>query len=109
MAWSCSSGAQRDYAELPVVLMTAYGSVSTAVEAMKRGAADYLTKPFERDELLIVVQKVLRQQRLESEVADLHGTLKSATASNNIVGSSRADATVFSLDRTRRRRPTFRS
>ena len=48
---------RRDHADLPVVLMTAYGSVSTAVEAMKRGAADYLTKPFERDELLIVVSR----------------------------------------------------
>ena len=45
---------------LPVVLMTAHGTVSTAVEAMKRGAADYLTKPFERDELLMVIEKVLR-------------------------------------------------
>jgi two-component system NtrC family response regulator len=88
---------QRDYAEMPVVLMTAYGSVSTAVEAMKRGAADYLTKPFERDELLIVVQKVLRQQRLESEVADLHGTLKERYSLNNIIGSSAPMQRVFSL------------
>ena len=77
--------ARRDHSDLPVVLMTAYGSVSTAVEAMKRGAADYLTKPFERDELLIVVQKVLRQHKLESEVADLHGTLRERCSLNNII------------------------
>jgi len=87
----------RDYADMPVVLMTAYGSVSTAVEAMKRGAADYLTKPFERDELLIVVQKVLRQHRLESEVADLHGTLRERYSLNNIIGSSAPMQRVFSL------------
>ena len=88
---------RRDHADLPVVLMTAYGSVSTAVEAMKRGAADYLTKPFERDELLIVVQKVLRQQRLETEVADLHGTLRERYRLDNIIGSSAPMQEVFSL------------
>jgi len=86
-----------DYTDLPVVLMTAYGSVSTAVEAMKRGAADYLTKPFERDELLIVVQKVLRQHKLESEVASLHGTLRERYSLNNIIGKSAPMQSVFSL------------
>ena len=62
---------------LPVVLMTAFGTVSTAVDAMKRGAADYLTKPFERDELLLVIEKVMRQRRLEDEVASLRGVLLS--------------------------------
>ncbi len=88
---------RRDHPDLPVVLMTAYGSVSTAVEARKRGAADYLTKPFERDELLIVVQKVLRQQQLETEVADLRGTLRERYSLNNIVGSSAPMQQVFSL------------
>ncbi len=88
---------RREHPDLPVVLMTAYGSVSTAVEAMKRGAADYLTKPFERDELLIVVQKVLRQQQLETEVADLHGTLRDRYSLNNIVGNSAPMQQVFSL------------
>jgi two-component system NtrC family response regulator len=88
---------RRDHADLPVVLMTAYGSVSTAVEAMKRGAADYLTKPFERDELLIVVQKVLRQYKLENEVASLHGTLRERYSLNNIVGSSAPMQAVFSM------------
>jgi DNA-binding NtrC family response regulator len=89
--------ARKDHPELPVVLMTAYGSVSTAVEAMKRGAADYLTKPFERDELLIVVQKVLRQRRLESEVASLHGSLKQRFRLDRLVGSAPSMQQVFSL------------
>ena len=89
--------ARRDHTDLAVILMTAYGSVSTAVEAMKRGAADYLTKPFERDELLIVVQKVLRQHRLENEVADLHGTLRERYSLNNIIGNSAPMQRVFSL------------
>ena len=88
---------RHDHTDLPVVLMTAYGSVSTAVEAMKRGAADYLTKPFERDELLIIVQKVLRQHRLESEVANLRGTLRERYSLNNIIGNSAPMQRVFSL------------
>ena len=50
-------------AALPVVLMTAHGSVSSAVAAMKHGAADYLTKPFEKEELIVVLEKTLRQSR----------------------------------------------
>src|SRR6185436_12625642 len=45
--------------ELPVVLMTAYADVATAVEAMKLGAFDYITKPFEGDELLIAVKRAM--------------------------------------------------
>jgi DNA-binding NtrC family response regulator len=82
---------------LPVILMTAFGSVSTAVDAMKRGAADYLTKPFERDELLLVVDKAIRQRRLEDEVASLHGVLKDRTKLRNIVGSSAPMQELFSL------------
>ena len=82
---------------LPVVLMTAYGTVSTAVEAMKRGAADYLTKPFERDELLLVVDKAIRQRRLEDEVVSLHGVLKDRSSLGNIIGASPAMQEVFSL------------
>jgi DNA-binding NtrC family response regulator len=84
--------------ELPVVLMTAYGSVSTAVEAMKLGAADYLTKPFERDELLLVLDKVAQKQQLLTEVR----SLRSAVARNRaqfhgIVGSSAPMQEVYSL------------
>jgi two-component system NtrC family response regulator len=83
--------------ELPVVLMTAYGTVSAAVEAMKRGAADYLTKPFERDELLMVVEKTIRQRRLEQEVVSLRGVLRDRCSLDGIVGTSPAMQEVFSL------------
>jgi two-component system NtrC family response regulator len=89
--------AQRLQPRIAVVLMTAYGTVSTAVAAMKRGAADYLTKPFERDELLLVVDKAIRQRRLEDEVASLHGVLKDRTQLGNIIGVSPAMQEVFSL------------
>ena len=82
---------------LPVVLMTAYGSVSSAVEAMKHGAADYLTKPFEKDELLLVVKKVLKQRRLEDEVVALRTALADRVSLDGIIGASPAMQEVFSL------------
>ncbi len=89
--------AQRMEPRLPVVLMTAYGTVSTAVAAMKQGAADYLTKPFERDELLLVVGKAIRQRRLEDEVVSLRGVLKERSSLGNIIGASGPMQEVFSL------------
>src|SRR5690242_4656977 len=49
----------REQPDLPVVLLTAHGSVPMAVEAMRKGAADFLLKPFDRDEVLFVVKKAL--------------------------------------------------
>ncbi|MCI0409435.1 MAG: sigma-54 dependent transcriptional regulator, partial [Acidobacteria bacterium] len=83
--------------ELPVVMMTAFGSVSEAVAARKKGAADYLTKPFEREELLLVLEKALRHRRLEEEVAALRGALKERYRLGNIIGTSDPMQEVFSL------------
>ena len=57
--------------EVPVVVMTAFGTIQTAVEAMKRGAADYLTKPIDLDELEVLVRRVLERRALISENAEL--------------------------------------
>ena len=89
--------ARRIHPEIPIVLMTAFGTVSTAVEAMKRGAADYLTKPFERDELLVVVEKSIRQRRLEDEVVSLRGALRDRYRLDNLIGGSEAMQQVFAL------------
>lgn len=88
---------RRNDAKLPVILMTAFGTVSAAVEAMKQGASDYLTKPFERDELLLVVEKSLRQSRLEDEVASLRGKLQDRYKLDNIIGASEPMQQIFSL------------
>ncbi|MCB9848425.1 MAG: sigma-54-dependent Fis family transcriptional regulator [Phycisphaeraceae bacterium] len=61
-------------ADLPVVLMTAYGTVETAVEAMSLGAFTYITKPFEGDELLIAVKRAIEHGRLKRENAVLRLT-----------------------------------
>jgi DNA-binding NtrC family response regulator len=59
------------HSEIPVVLMTGFSSVEGAVDAMKRGAYDYLMKPFNHDEVLLVVRKALETKRLQRELAVL--------------------------------------
>ncbi len=82
---------------LPVIILTAFGSVETAVEAMKRGAADYLTKPISRDDLLLTVEKTLRLHRLEKENADLRDTLSERFRFENIIGLSPAMTELFDM------------
>ena len=71
---------------LPVVVMTAYGSIHAAVEAMKQGAYDFLTKPLEKDHLLIVIRKALERTSLQRHVDCLRSEVAGRYAS--IVGSS---------------------
>ena len=80
---------------VPVIILTAFGTVETAVEAMKRGAADYLTKPIARDDLLMTIAKVLRMRRLEAENEDLRDTLNDRFRFASIIGLSPAMNTVF--------------
>src|SRR5229473_1990062 len=54
--------------DTPVVMITAYGTLERAVEAMKEGAYDFITRPFEPDHIALVVQKALERQRLKREV-----------------------------------------
>src|SRR5262245_44247272 len=62
---------KRSFPDVDVILMTAFGSVETAVEAMKHGASDYLTKPVKKDELIRVVERVIRESALRHEVSRL--------------------------------------
>ncbi|MGO9138187.1 MAG: sigma-54-dependent transcriptional regulator [Syntrophales bacterium] len=57
----------RDYPSTPVIIITAHGTIATAVDALKKGAFDYITKPFERDELKNTIHKAIRTQRLNEE------------------------------------------
>jgi DNA-binding NtrC family response regulator len=74
--------------EIPVVLMTAFSSVEGAVDAMKRGAFDYLVKPFNHDEVLLVVRKALQSTRLQRELALLRRQQQREFGSENLVGKS---------------------
>ena len=80
---------------LCVVLMTAHGSIDTAVEAMKKGAFDYLTKPLERDELLLVLKRAMERLQLLRENRMLHDQLRDRFRIENIIGSHGTMQDVF--------------
>jgi len=82
-----------------VVLMTGYGTIKSAVEAMKVGASDYLTKPFEMEALLAVVRRLARLRKLEGEVERLRTELKDRYRFGNIVGRGAGMREVFELTR----------
>jgi two-component system response regulator GlrR len=73
---------------MPVLILTAHGSIETAVEAMKRGAFSYLTKPFESRDLLLQIEKALENSRLSSEVERLKGLVEQSYAPTNVVTRS---------------------
>jgi DNA-binding NtrC family response regulator len=79
---------RRLYPDLPVVMMTAYGTVETAVASMKEGALDYLTKPIDLDELLLIFQKVMERSNLIRENRELKAQLQERYTFNNIVYGS---------------------
>jgi len=85
----------RDYPRLPVILMTAYGTVSSAVEAMREGAVDYLPKPFETDLLLATVERSLRQRAVDAELALLRRELKERYGLGNLIGRSASMQRVY--------------
>jgi DNA-binding NtrC family response regulator len=80
-----------------VVVMTAFGAVESAVEAMRAGAAEYLTKPLNFDELLVVLDKVFEQQALRRETRQLRQRVRDRVAPNNIVGDSPPMQRVFEI------------
>src|SRR3989454_4670922 len=82
--------AKRVNAALPVVVMTAYGTVETAVEAMKAGASDYVLKPFSLEEIKLIVSRELDTRRLREENRDLRDALGKRYEFKNIVGRSKA-------------------
>jgi two-component system response regulator HydG len=73
---------------IPIIIMTAYASVNTAVDALKSGAYDYLTKPLDIDELKILVDKALRHRQLEQENLYLKEQLRDRFNFSNIIGRS---------------------
>jgi len=85
------------YPRLDVVMMTAFGTISSAVEAMRRGAFDYVTKPFDNDEILLLVNRALEIRQLSSEVEALRGELEARYGFTEIVGISRELQDVFRM------------
>jgi DNA-binding NtrC family response regulator len=83
--------------EMMVILMTAYGSIETAVEAMRIGANDYITKPINFDDLLIHISKVQKESLLLRENLLLRMEVRKKFEFNNIIGKSKKMQEIFSL------------
>jgi len=87
--------AQRLQPRCRIILMTAFASVETAIEAMRQGAYDYLTKPFKLPQLSVVVRRALEDQRLRDEVRQLRAQVQQRYSFDNIIGRSKAMRVVF--------------
>jgi DNA-binding NtrC family response regulator len=83
--------------EIVVIIMTAFGSIDQAVQAVKEGAYDYINKPFKIDEMLLTMEKALEERRLRHEVTTLRKELRTRYHFESIIGKSRAMQEVFSL------------
>jgi len=85
--------------ETPVILMTAFGSVASAVEAMRAGAFDYITKPFENEVALLAIERALSFRALEEENRRLRLAVDRTSALGDLIGTSPAMRDVFALVR----------
>jgi two-component system, NtrC family, response regulator len=81
--------------ELPVIMMTAYGTVEKAVEAMQKGAYNYILKPFDNDSLVLYVNKAIAMYRVIKENRRLRNAVTSQYRFNNIIGKSKPMQNVF--------------
>ncbi|MDP2960190.1 MAG: sigma-54 dependent transcriptional regulator, partial [candidate division Zixibacteria bacterium] len=83
--------------EVPFIIITAFGTIDSAVEAMKAGAYDYITKPFSQEELILVVKKALEHKSLKEENINLKSQLVEKYKFENIIGKSPKMEMVFEL------------
>ncbi len=88
------------YPQKTVIMMSAYGTIETALEAMKQGAYDYISKPFKTDEVLLTLKKAEERERLKQENVSLKsrlGEIEQRRSFGNIISRSEAMARVFEL------------
>ncbi len=83
--------------ELPVIIMTAYGTIEMAVEAMKKRAYDYITKPFRNEELKLTIKKALELYRLKKENRLLSEALSDRYRYGNIIGKSKPMLKIYDM------------
>jgi DNA-binding NtrC family response regulator len=88
-----------EWQDVAVIIMTAFSSISSAVEAMKLGAEDYIGKPFQLDELAITVEKALERRSLRREVRELRAEVRDRYNFSNIVGRSKPMLQLFEVIR----------
>jgi len=82
---------------LPIIILTAHGSIESAVEAVKKGAYNFLNKPFDPEELLLQVEKALENRRLQAEVKRLEGLLEDKYHFKNIIVRSEKMRLIMDL------------
>ena len=80
-----------------VITITAFGSIDTAIRAVKLGAYDYVTKPFEFDQLLLTIEKALGERALRTEVVKLRAEVARRDRLENLIGRSQAMQEIFDL------------
>ena len=91
----------REYdSHLPVIMLTAYETVKTAVLAMKRGAFHYMSKPFDNEELMILIQKAIEQRNLHRQIDDLKAQVGKVDDLETFMGSSQKIQEVIKLVRS---------
>ena len=83
--------------ETPIILLTAFGAIESAIEAIKGGAYDYISKPFKKDEVLLTIRRALDQRRLLCENLRYRQELRDRYQFSNIIGSSRVMIDVYKL------------
>jgi len=88
---------RKNYSQTVVIIITGYGTIESAVEAIKMGAYDYLTKPIADDDLLLAVQRALRQQSLLNENRNLRSQLEQKYTLNNVISQDYKMAKIFDL------------
>ncbi len=88
---------KKDYPHVPVLIMTAFGSIESAVEVMKLGAFDYITKPFSNDELLLSVQNAAELSKAHRRYRLLYENLQERYGLHHIIGKSKGIQEVLSL------------
>jgi DNA-binding NtrC family response regulator len=85
------------YPAMPVVMITAYGTIKQAIEALKMGAMDYIVKPFNMEELKIIVAQGLENRRIQQENVLLKKDLEEKYGMNNMVGKSKKMLEIYNL------------
>ena len=88
---------KKEYPETLVVIITAHGSIESAARAMRAGASDYLLKPFKPDQLSLVMEKILSQQKITSDYHYVKGCLDQITRFENIIGQSSPMEKLYAL------------
>jgi DNA-binding NtrC family response regulator len=88
---------QSDYPTVTTIMMTAFGSIETAIEAMKAGAYHYIVKPFKNDEMILTVNRAVQKVRLTNDNMLLRKELTKSFSIDDIIGKSSAMTSIFEL------------